>query len=48
MHFSFKNEKRAKEVLQEIAIRYDCSMMKIGKSYVSKTKYDFVFEIPEI
>ncbi len=43
----FKNEKRAKEVIQEIAIRYDCSMMKIGKSYLSKTKYDFVFEIPE-
>lgn len=43
----YKTEERAKEVLQEIIKKYDLGMCRLGKTFMSLEKYEFIYEMPE-
>ena len=43
----YKTEERAKEILQKIIQKYESTQSKLGNTYISLEKYDFVYEMPE-
>ncbi len=43
----YETEEKAKEVLQEIIQKYESAQSKLGNTYISLEKYDFVYEMPK-